>query len=292
MAQKNDDFSRAFRDLQRYLGFQPDQMFGDVTISAEMAKVLLIRNKKNRHLSDRVVARYARDMKEGNWVRTSDSISFNFEGFLTDGQHRLTSLALTKDVSITFHVILGVDYSLHQDTGKARNLYDNMVLQDSISDAIKNRLYIAIFKAAWTASSKTTKSIRSVSNEDVIKSMEKYANAFEDLNKHRVFAKTKTARNVSSASVFAAYFLAYVADVPVEVLEHFAEVMRNGVMMSEYDKPIIGARNKVSMIEGNVSGALRLVMEYVQYGIEAYMRRSKSITCKSTHLFYDVDLWK
>lgn len=57
--------------------------------------VNLARDKKInfRTIKENVVEKYARDMVEGNWVFNGDSVRFDKEGYLIDGQHRLAAVA-------------------------------------------------------------------------------------------------------------------------------------------------------------------------------------------------------
>ena len=60
-----------------------------ITITPDMAKQYLEMNTSNRPLSFGHVQNLARMMKEGLWVFNGDSICFDKEGVLIDGQHRL-----------------------------------------------------------------------------------------------------------------------------------------------------------------------------------------------------------
>lgn len=94
-------------------------------ITPELAKEYLDHNiKGNRPISKTMVGRYARDMKEGNWdVHTTDNkITFNDNGELVDGQHRL--IAITKaGIPIKMRVFRGVNSSVF-DRGRARSTFD------------------------------------------------------------------------------------------------------------------------------------------------------------------------
>ena len=62
----------------------------DVTeITPEIARAWLDKNVKNRKLSARRVAAFARDIKNNAWRFTGDAIRFDVNGNLLDGQHRL-----------------------------------------------------------------------------------------------------------------------------------------------------------------------------------------------------------
>lgn len=53
---------------------------------------LVLRNRKNRSIYDSVVDKYAHDMEQGLWKFTGDPIQFDTEGYLLNGQHRLSAI--------------------------------------------------------------------------------------------------------------------------------------------------------------------------------------------------------
>lgn len=50
-------------------------------------------SRRNRAMSPKVTAKYQRDMETGLWKLTRQGLSFDTEGWILDGQHRLKSLA-------------------------------------------------------------------------------------------------------------------------------------------------------------------------------------------------------
>lgn len=64
-----------------------------LTVDPKLAKQWLdTSNKRNRHISEKIYKRYAKDMSEGRWHFTGDPISFDSEGVLINGQHRLMAI--------------------------------------------------------------------------------------------------------------------------------------------------------------------------------------------------------
>lgn len=59
------------------------------TITPERAAAWVLRNVQNRGLSPTLVNCYARDMRDGRWQVNGESICFDQEGNLLNGQHRL-----------------------------------------------------------------------------------------------------------------------------------------------------------------------------------------------------------
>lgn len=62
-----------------------------VEITPEIAEIWLKTNRKNRPLRKDWVARLARDIKDGLWQASGQTIIFDANGMLIDGQHRLAA---------------------------------------------------------------------------------------------------------------------------------------------------------------------------------------------------------
>lgn len=65
------------------------------SILAKHDESILAGKYRQRPLNDKVAHRYATDMKAGNWGMTGQGISFDTDGNLLDGQHRLAAVILS-----------------------------------------------------------------------------------------------------------------------------------------------------------------------------------------------------
>lgn len=63
-----------------------------VFVTPEMAKEWLEANTKNRKLNKSQTIRMCNMMKKGQWMMNGDTICFDWNGVLIDGQHRLQSI--------------------------------------------------------------------------------------------------------------------------------------------------------------------------------------------------------
>ena len=98
-------------------------------ITPDWAKQVLDKHNKSiidgefrqRPLNEKVVRQYASDMKAGNWALTGQGISFDSDGNLLDGQHRLAAI-----ISAGMTVPMLVMWDLDPDNGgvKTINLFD------------------------------------------------------------------------------------------------------------------------------------------------------------------------
>jgi hypothetical protein len=60
-----------------------------LNVTPAMAQQWLKHNDFNRPLNQRLVEKYAGQMRAGNWQRTHQGIAFDSRGIILDGQHRL-----------------------------------------------------------------------------------------------------------------------------------------------------------------------------------------------------------
>lgn len=96
-----------------------------MTTTPQMAEEWLKKNKVNRHMSDPVAAKYARDMNRKRWWFCPDPIVFGVDGSLYNGQHRLTAQVLSLSTIDWIVVYDAPAESQHiMDTQKARSLKD------------------------------------------------------------------------------------------------------------------------------------------------------------------------
>lgn len=92
-------------------------------ITPQSAKHYLTKaNPNNRNISQAVVVNYSREMKNGNWLLNGEPITFDSEGVLQNGHHRLAAIAQS-GVTITCLVVRGTDPDSFYtyDSGKVRS---------------------------------------------------------------------------------------------------------------------------------------------------------------------------
>lgn len=87
----------------------------------------LKRNDHNRPLSEFLGDRYAASMSNGEWIDCGDSIRFNCDGTLIDGQHRLYAI-IKSGVTVPMLVIRGLPKETFKfiDDGKKRTNGDSL----------------------------------------------------------------------------------------------------------------------------------------------------------------------
>lgn len=94
-------------------------------ISPAKAREYLSQNKNNRNIRQQHVKNLARDIVSGNWHQNGDSIRFNCDGELLDGQHRLSAIVMA-DRAVDCIVVRGLDKESRRtmDAGAKRTAGD------------------------------------------------------------------------------------------------------------------------------------------------------------------------
>lgn len=100
-------------------------------------------NEANRNARRRKVEQYARDMAEGRWTESNDAITFDEDGKLLNGQHRLMAI-VKHGKPVEMLVARGVPRSAQvaMDTGSKRLFADH--LQMAEGRAYSTRLAAAV----------------------------------------------------------------------------------------------------------------------------------------------------
>lgn len=103
---------------------------GVMTITPDIAREMLADNRCNRPVRYNRVARFARDMADGNWQVNGETVKLSPDGALLDGQHRLLA-CLQSGASFDTYVIRGLDRDVQAtiDTGAARTMGDQLVMR-------------------------------------------------------------------------------------------------------------------------------------------------------------------
>ena len=102
-------------------------------ITPEIASKYLAMNGENqRKIRSRTVQQYAIDMATGNWILNGESLIFDSNGNLKNGQHRLNAV-IQANVSVPMMVIRGIDSDVTSfDYGLRRRLNQEMNVSTSV----------------------------------------------------------------------------------------------------------------------------------------------------------------
>lgn len=102
----------------------------NIEITPQKASEMLERNTRNRKVNEKHVSFLARQMTGGDWIQNGDSIRFDLNGNLIDGQHRLWAIIKSKK-TMNFIVVSGLASESFStiDTGKTRNGHDVLSIE-------------------------------------------------------------------------------------------------------------------------------------------------------------------
>lgn len=99
-------------------------------VGPELAAKWLTGNTHNRNLRPSVVAKYAADMRAGEWKLTGEPVQFGSDGSLLNGQHRLTAI-VESGRTVQLMVVTGLDPEVQErlDQGVPRQFSDVLNLR-------------------------------------------------------------------------------------------------------------------------------------------------------------------
>jgi hypothetical protein len=128
---------------------EPRVVTETVLVTPELAAQMLERRYPNqRLLSAKRVASHARAMLAGRWRLTHQGVAFNGEGFLVDGQHRLSAV-VQSGCSVYMMVTHGVDDVECIDTGmRTRSVSDGRRMRGD-DNLAASTAWIATVKALF-----------------------------------------------------------------------------------------------------------------------------------------------
>jgi hypothetical protein len=110
---------------------------GEVLITPEIAAEWLKCNPNNRHVRGNDVMRYSRDMVSGKWQLNGETIKFDTNGDLLDGQHRLRACVVA-GVPFKSIVVRGLPPEARKtvDTGVKRQFSDQLRMGGEVNGHI------------------------------------------------------------------------------------------------------------------------------------------------------------
>lgn len=102
-----------------------------VYVTPELAEEWLGKNEGNRNKRKQHIAKLVRDLESGNFLPTGDSIKFDWNGRLIDGQHRLTSV-ISAGTAMWTIVVRNLDPRVRSvlDTNAKRSASDALYFED------------------------------------------------------------------------------------------------------------------------------------------------------------------
>lgn len=220
-------------------------------IDQDAARSYLAKNNANRTIQKARVDQYKRDMKQGNWQFTGESITFYANGELKDGQHRLTAIAET-GIAQRFVVVRGIPImNILADKGQPRST-GQIAEMAGYNASIRSNLVIPTYKFLHKAAAGK----KNPSDPEVFSFLDKYEETAMLAN--RVITKGNTNPIAKKAPVCAAAFCALMCSVPYDRLEAFFSVVNSGFADSSTQSAAIVIRKKIEDYDGTYQNRLSL----------------------------------
>lgn len=204
-----------------------------VDVSPRKALEFLQTMKVNRRVKRELVALYARDMKAGNWKLTHQGISFNSNGELNDGQHRLLGITQA-GVTLPMLVTHGVDDPEVLDSGCKR----------SVADAAH---YNETWAGLGTKQAATAKILlvgaktgggNQLSHTELARAYQKYQKGIDFANNH---VRNRVGVTAAVKAVIARAFFTQNEDR----LREFCDILNTGVVSKAEDSAALKLRDRL-----------------------------------------------
>lgn len=92
----------------------------EIDVSPQMAQYILIHhNKDNRKVTNSQVNKISKSIREDGWLRDGQPLTFNVEGNITEGQHRLHAI-VAEGVTVPMVIVLGVELDCFTNVAPAK----------------------------------------------------------------------------------------------------------------------------------------------------------------------------
>ena len=219
------------------------------------------------------VDQLARDMRAGNWKNAGGSITFDWNGVLIDGHHRLSAIIKSGKTFPTV-VVRGADPSSVSviDTVVRRPISQRMAASREVGTDLANtrviaaeRIYLAFRKGIRFAE-------RTVTDNEIFDFILEHADSYKFA--YDVFNTAATKPVTSKASFIHAFVEAYEAGVDCEILRRLCNIVNTGRYSgAEEETAAIELRNWLLAIGNDLGKARMRERMVVSETIQTYISR-------------------
>lgn len=236
-------------------------------ITPEIAKKMLETAETNRYLSKGVSQAYANDMSQRNWCeKSSSAISFDEDGVLRDGQHRLTAV-INSGENIKTWVCRGVSSDAIFDSGRKRSTADQIMIQcPELEKVYKTTRYQGVVRpliSGWNR--------RYVTSSEIIDFTKEHKDILDGFF---LRIPQSTVAKISTVTVHLALFTAYCAGESMDGILEFYEILCSGMGTKEEHHPIICYRNYLK--DSQVIASTTSEVIKCQYALKRFLSGSKA----------------
>ena len=238
-------------------------------------------SKTNRNIKSKTVKRYAEEMRQGNWIETTDTIKFDTRGCLIDGQHRLMAIVDSK-VTIPLYVATNLPEETIQylDLGKPRSVVDVAKVQGKSYNSTH-------FSCARSMLFFSNVNLDSLPRHSLVGFVDTY---IESISFAIKTPKSEISFNMKSSKVDAIVARAYLRGANRQRLYEFKKVFSTGLPeKGEPDyaamslrKKITEMRNRVKIMDSEESAHRKAIIEYIQVALNHFLSYRKITKLQGT----------
>lgn len=222
--------------------------FTEVLVTPEIAATYLAKNHNNRRLDMFHVRKLSKDIREGKWVLNGDTVRFDIDGNLIDGQHRLNAV-IHSGVSIPMLVIEGIEnpnaFKTIDTNAKLRNVGQILglmgVKNSNLSGAIARRLKHYEDTVEKENFSLDVAAFRYISTQDIIQYLEKHEEEIQQMilriKSHLVFKQCAAGTSLVTSLILCNRF-------DSEKTNEMIDILITG-SHAQIDSPIIKLRDRL-----------------------------------------------
>lgn len=228
-----------------------------VNITPEMAKRMLEKNPYNRNISKRTVETYAEAMRRNEWHSNGESICFDEDGNLINGQHRLAACVLA-NVPFCSTVVTGVlkQDSYIYDKGRNRTIRNTVMIAQKHGEMDSAPIYSSNQIIATARYILSIQMGRKKEGDPEFFDNKRYDHlttaegVYGYIRSHSegltwVYERTnRLKRGIRKAAVLAALLQAYESGYPADKLDAVCECLATGIMAYPEDALVVKFREK------------------------------------------------
>ena len=258
---------------------------GVVRITPALASAMLETNTRNRKIKNSVVDRYVRLMREGEWGITNDAITFDKNGVLTNGQHRLEAV-VRSGVTIDALVFQNIGQSVYMDRGTTRTQAENLDITEGRPHVTGAVNCISMYYKMYD---KTVGVIPEGTLQYAYRILEKSINAIPE-----VFKDKKKAFSYGADYMSAILLLLYSDKFQLFDIQYLHEKLMNGEfnLSDPRDKLLKSLRDDAMRMRGvfardskRVSGPIARSEEFIAFGLAYLNGKSRKARPEPTKKF-------
>ena len=262
-----------------------------VAVTPALAKMMLEKNTRNRRLSNAWVRKLADDMSNGRWHKIgNDAITFDTDGNLTNGQHRLQAIIMSGTTQV-FNVVQGVEMSANMDRPKMRSKLENIRLFTDLDELFVHNTIISTCSFLMELLGQNSHSLECLTDfiheyEDELK---EFFSSYQYWRSTPALGYKKNKRS----GMLAAMFLAYLNGVSIEVLNNIGKAHITGEYVVDGDPekyyPVLKLNNAIIKMGQEGSNARMELFLRTMYCIDCVLNDKHTSNRIATDIHYDME---